>query len=71
MLFKAGVATIAVSLVLVAGVAAAVGLRGETAETVVPAEPKIAVESPAQEREFDLGRRLKIDDEVYEDGGIV
>jgi sortase A len=71
MLLKVGLATIAVSLMLAAGVAAAVGLRGETAETVVSGEPKAAVESLAQEREFDLGQRLEIDDEVDENGGGV
>jgi hypothetical protein len=46
-------------------------LRSETAESVVSGVPKAAVESPAQEREFHLGRRLEIDDEVNEYGGIV
>jgi hypothetical protein len=68
MLLKVGVATITVSLVLATGVTAAVGLRGETAETVVSREPKAAVKSPAQEREVDLGQKLEIDDEVDENG---
>lgn len=72
MLLKVGLAAITVSLVLAAGVAAAVGLRGETADTALPNEPEAAVDSPAQEREFDLGQRLEIDDdEVDEDGGSV
>jgi hypothetical protein len=71
MLLKIGLATIAVSLLLAAGVAATVGLRDETAETVFFAEPRAALESTAQEREFDLGRRLEIDDEVDKDGGVV
>jgi sortase A len=72
MLLKVGLATIAVSLVLVAGVAAAVSLRDETTnETAVSGESKTTVESPAHERNFDLGQKLEIDDEPNEDRGVV
>ena len=71
MLLKVGLAAIAVLLVLAAGMAAAMGLHGEMAETVVPVEPETAIESPAQEKEFDPGQRLEIDDEANEDGEVV
>ncbi len=56
-----------VTLVLATGVAAIVVLRGEDPETAaVPAGSRTAVEKPAEEkqqqREFDPGQKLEIDD---------
>lgn len=66
MLLKVGLATVAVSLVLAAGVAATVGLRGGTTEPAISTESRATAEPPpAQKREFDPGQRLEIDDEVH------
>jgi sortase A len=70
MLLKVGAAVITLSLVLTAGVAAVV-LRSETSATGFSANPRATVEKTAQEREFDLGQKLEIEDEVNEDGGVL
>ncbi len=66
MLLKVGMAMMLVSLVLAAGVAAVVGLRGEDPETAaVPAVSQAAVEKTAEEkqqRKFNPGQKLEIDD---------
>ncbi len=70
MLLKVGVATMLFSLVLAAGVAAVVGLRGENAETAaLSAKSQAATEKAAEEkkREFDPGEKLEIDDEPVEE----
>jgi sortase A len=73
MLLKVGVALMVLSLVLATGVAAVVGLRGEAPETSeIAAESRAAVEKKAQEeekqqRKFDPGQKLEIDDEPVEE----
>ena len=70
MLLKVGLALMVVSLVLAAGVAAVVGLRGEDPETAaIASQSRAAVEKKAQEeeqRKFDPGQKLEIDDEPVE-----
>lgn len=69
MLLKAGAVMMLVSVVLAAGVAAAVSLRGEDAETAtLSAKSQAAIEKTAEEkkREFDPGEKLEIDDEPAE-----
>ncbi len=64
MLLKVGVATVAISLMLAAGVVA-IGLQGETYETAISTESRAAAEPPpVQVREFDLGQRLEIDNKA-------
>src|SRR5918995_3579668 len=72
MLLKVGVAMMLVSLVLAAGVAAVVGLRGENSEiSEMDAASRAAFEKNAQEekqqRKFDPGQKLEIDDEPVEE----
>lgn len=70
MLLKAGAVMMLVSVVLAAGVAAVVGLRGENAETAtLSAKSQAATEKTAEEekREFDPGEKLEIDDEPVEE----
>ena len=67
MLLKVGLTMMLVSLVLATGVAAVVGLRGESPETTtISPESRAAVEKKAEEekqqREFDPGQKLEIDD---------
>jgi sortase A len=63
MLLRVGLAMILLSLIFTAGVAAAVALRSEPpeTETVSSVEPR-AVEKKAEERKFDPGEKLEIDD---------
>src|SRR5918998_489450 len=63
MLLRVGLAMMLLSLMLAAGVAAAVALRSEPpeTETVSSVEPR-AVEKNAEERKFDPGDKLEIDD---------
>ena len=68
MLLKVGVAMMLVSLVLATGVVAVVALRSENPETApISSESQAAVEEAAEEdeqqREFDPGKKLEIDDE--------
>ncbi len=51
------------SLVLAAGVAAVVLLRGEYPTTALSSAGQQAVETPEEKREFDPGKKLEIDDE--------
>src|SRR5918994_327748 len=72
MLLKVGVAMMLVSLMLAAGVAAVVGLRGENSEiSEMDAASRAAFEKNAQEekqqRKFDPGQKLEIDDEPVEE----
>jgi sortase A len=73
MLLKVGVALMVISLVLAIGVAAVVGLRGEAPETSeIAAQSRAVVEKNAQEeekqqRKFDPGQKLEIDDEPVEE----
>ncbi len=67
MLLKVGLTMMLVSLVLATGVAAVVGLRGESPETTtISPESRAAVEEKAEEekqyRKFDPGQKLQIDD---------
>jgi sortase A len=64
MLLKVGLALMLLSLVLAAGVAAAVGLRSGPPETqtVSSVEPR-ASEKKVEEKKFDPGKKLEIDDE--------
>ncbi len=63
MLLRVGLAMMLLSLIFTAGVAAAVALRSEPpeTETVSSVEPR-AVEKKAEERKFDPGEKLEIDD---------
>ena len=66
MFLKAGAAMLFASLVLAAGVTAAVGLRSETAEPASSADPQAsgkAKQTESQERAFNPGQKLEIDDE--------
>jgi sortase A len=67
MLLKVGVAMMLVSLVLATGVVAVVALRSENPETTpISSESRAAeeaVEEEKQQREFDPGQKLEIDDE--------
>src|ERR671910_2635114 len=68
MLLKVGVAMMLVSLVLATGVVAVVVLRSENLETTpISSESQAAVEEVVEEdeqqREFDPGQKLEIDDE--------
>ncbi len=65
MLLRVGLAMMLVSLMLAAGVAAAVALRSEPPETepVSSVEPR-AAEKKAKERTFDPGEKLEIEDEL-------
>ena len=73
MLLKVGMALMVISLVLAAGAAAVVGLKGEAPETSeIAAQSRAAVEKKAQEeekqqRKFDPGQKLEIDDEPVEE----
>jgi sortase A len=73
MLLKVGAAMMLVSLVVATGVAAVVVLRGEAPETAaVPAGSRAAAEKTAEEkqqREFDPGQKLEIDDEAGKEAG--
>jgi len=76
MLLKAGTVMILVSLLLAAGVAVAVVLRSERAETAaLSAEPQGAVVKTQEKGKFDPGQKLEIDDgagkdeETRKDGG--
>ena len=68
MLLRVGLAMMLVSLMLAAGVAAAVVLRSEPSETetVSSLEPR-AAEKKAQEGKFDPGEKLEIDDKPAEE----
>jgi sortase A len=70
MLLKVGVTMMVVSLVLAAGVAAAVVLLREenTQTSPVPAGSRAASEKSVQEKEFDPGQKLEIDDEPAAEG---
>jgi sortase A len=69
MLLKVGAAMMLISLVLAVGVAAVVGLGGESPETAaVPTASQAAVEKTVEkekkeQREFDPGQKLEINDE--------
>jgi sortase A len=71
MLLKVGVAMMLVSLVLATGVVAVVALRSENPETTpISSESRAAeeaVEEEKQQREFDPGQKLEIDDEPVEE----
>ncbi len=63
MLLRVGVIMVLFSLVLAAGVAAVVLLRGESPTTALSSAEQQAVETPEKKREFDPGKKLEIDDE--------
>ncbi len=62
MLLRVGVIMVLFSLVVAAGVAAVVLLRGESPTTALSSEEQ-AVETPEKKREFDPGKKLEIEDE--------
>jgi sortase A len=65
MLLKVGLGMMLLSLVLAAGVAVAVGLRGGTPTTMLSSEEPKAAETPTEKkRGFDPGKKLEIDDEA-------
>jgi sortase A len=63
MLLRVGVIMVLSSLVLAAGVAAVVLLRGESPTTALSPAEQQAVETPEKKREFDPGKKLEIEDE--------